>query len=237
MTQSGRGARFSCSVWSPHRLTIASALLLIGTTAFIVIYLNIQNHNGLAAYDQPVLEWMINHRSDSITTIMKLLTNTFSPIGITLMVIFTSGLIFYRTRQRWEPLILVGSLAFTYIISTAIKLITMNPRPPLSAAVPPPAISFSFPSGHVIGIAVVILVAGYLLWSHTKNRRDMAIWISSFIIGVGIIGFSRVYLGYHWLTDVSASVALAIAIFGSILLIEPLERYTATRSSTSSKNR
>ena len=37
-----------------------------------------------------------------------------------------------------------------------------------------------------------------------------------------MVAFSRLYLGYHWLTDVLASMGLAVAVTGIVILADGL---------------
>jgi len=37
-----------------------------------------------------------------------------------------------------------------------------------------------------------------------------------------VVAFSRLYLGYHWLTDVTASMGLAVAVTGIVILADGL---------------
>ena len=46
---------------------------------------------------------------------------------------------------------------------------------------------------------------------------------------IGVVAFSRLYLGYHWLTDVTASLLLAIAILGLVVGVDAW-RPTARRA-------
>lgn len=46
---------------------------------------------------------------------------------------------------------------------------------------------------------------------------------------IGVVAFSWLYLRYHWLTDVTASLLLAIAILGLVVGVDAL-RPTARRA-------
>jgi len=73
-----------------------------------------------------------------------------------------------------------------------------------------------------MGTATLLLVVGYLAWSRDADRRKLCVGGGVAVIGTLAVGLSRLYLGYHWLTDVSASATLAIAILGGVVVVDAL---------------
>lgn len=71
--------------------------------------------------------------------------------------------------------------------------------------------SFSFPSGHTAGAlsgALACLAAAMRAkWGGTKKTRGLA-W--GFVVVAVLIGFSRIYLGVHYCTDVLGGVLVGI---------------------------
>jgi len=67
---------------------------------------------------------------------------------------------------------------------------------------------YSFPSGHAMVSMVVYGIIGYLLSTHFPRWSGLI--ISSTLLLVVGIGFSRLYFGVHWPTDVIAGFAAGL---------------------------
>lgn len=69
---------------------------------------------------------------------------------------------------------------------------------------------FSFPSGHATTAMALYGLIAYFLFRHYHRhpKRLMIIWIAAVVIGS--IGFSRIYLGVHFLSDVLAGYLLGV---------------------------
>jgi undecaprenyl-diphosphatase len=64
--------------------------------------------------------------------------------------------------------------------------------------------STSFPSGHTMASSIFYLTMGVLLARTAARRREKTYFVASAILVTFLIGFSRVYLGVHYPTDVLA---------------------------------
>ncbi len=201
-------------------LCIGLLCILIGSAIFIFLFDNVREQNDIARLDQPTLAWFMGHRSNSLTAIMKLITTIASPIVLGVLVTVGSLVWGRKRREIWRPALLIGAMGLAVMTSTIIKLLTGRGRPPLSDMIPPFEVDFSFPSGHTLGIAVLVLVAGYLIYSRRPTKRRLFLWITMTVFGISIVASSRLYLAYHWITDIGASVGLALIVFGIVMLVD-----------------
>jgi undecaprenyl-diphosphatase len=203
-----------------RRAVLTTLLFFAGLIEFIVIYCNVKTHTGLYLLNTPVLEWMVSHRTPALNSIMEIITNAVSPLALAVVVLGTALTGIWHKKEIWRPTLLVGAVGVAFIVSTLIKNIVQNARPATINMVAPFELDYSFPSGHSIGIAVYLFVLGYLLYSRTRSTSHLWIWAGVSVFGIVIIALSRLYLGYHWLTDVSASVGLAAMILAVVMAID-----------------
>ncbi|MEJ1935526.1 phosphatase PAP2 family protein, partial [Nostoc sp. NIES-2111] len=84
-----------------------------------------------------------------------------------------------------------------------LKIVFDRPRPDLVAHLVDVR-TLSFPSGHAMMSAVTFLTIGVLL-ARTSPRRRLKVYIVAVAVALTLlVGFSRVFLGVHWPTDVLA---------------------------------
>lgn len=93
-------------------------------------------------------------------------------------------------------------------------------RPPITSMLLEVDHTPSFPSGHVMGATDFLLITTFLVFS--RHRRPIAT-IGAFAVAtilVILVGSCRVYLGYHWPTDVLASLSLSLVVLGAVIAVD-----------------
>ncbi|MHA7132587.1 phosphatase PAP2 family protein [Oerskovia turbata] len=212
-------------------------LIMIGVLGFLVVYDSVRERDDLWFADGAVLEWMVAHRTAAATTILTFVTNMFGPVILPVLVGVGCLCWGLATRRWWEPGLLAGAMVVSTLVSTVVKAAVARPRPPaVDQVVAGVEHSFSFPSGHTIGAATLVLVGGYLVWRQGKDGRHgglvLVLWVVVSVVVIAVVGGSRLYLGYHFVTDVLAGASLAVAVLGGVVVVDRLhETRSAARAS------
>src|SRR5262249_30213916 len=82
----------------------------------------------------------------------------------------------------------------------------------------------SFPSGHAMGSTIGFGMLAYLLWRESGPRRWRWLGIGIATLAILLIGFSRIYLRAHYLTDVLGGYAAGLAYLAACLTALELAR-------------
>lgn len=125
--------------------------------------------------------------------------------GITCIVI----ILLLRARRYAGAAVVTVTMMLTGLTVLYIKEAIMRPRPPAFFQAFPVS-DYSFPSGHATGAIVIYGLCAYLLALACPRVRRMIYAVASIIIIA--IGFSRLWLGVHYLSDVLAGYALGALI-------------------------
>lgn len=106
-------------------------------------------------------------------------------------------------RKNHAALLVLVAVGGALALSSLLKYGFQRPRPDL---VPHGSYVYtsSFPSGHSMMAAATYLTLGALLARVQPRRRLKAYLLGSALLLTVVVGFSRVYLGVHWPTDVLA---------------------------------
>jgi membrane-associated phospholipid phosphatase len=162
------------------------------------------------AVDKPAYHWVISHRAHLWTHEMKNLTK-IGDTWTTRAAAVTAAVCLAVTwsRMRWLPPVALGTLMVVHRgLTHAIHLV--NGR-----IGPPGHLHGTFPSGGSERCVVFYGLIAYLIWREFSGRRRAAIWAGAVVACLAFNeGYSRIYLGMHWTTDV-----LSGWFYGLLLLV------------------
>lgn len=203
------------------RNVFIGALLIAGLLLFVSIYDSISENDGLAAFDEPVRAWAATIQNQKLTILMRIITEISAPLSVAIITVVGAVIWKVRKKETWRPALVAGGVATALILSAVIKTITQRERPSITDLVDATgAISYSFPSGHTLGAAALLLIIGYFIFMTGPTAKRFAVISLAILVDISLVAISRIYLNYHWLTDVTASVGLAFIVLAIIVAID-----------------
>lgn len=141
-------------------------------------------------------------------------------LGATKFIIVISLLLcfIFFWQKRYDYFLVIGLSVFgAEGIGIVLKYLIERSRPDALS----PLIhfdGFSFPSGHALNAMVFFAVIMYISSLEIKSgfwRSAIFVFLSVIIL---IVGFSRVYLGAHWPSDVIGSFSIGLIWFTIVVL-------------------
>ncbi|NLW86436.1 MAG: phosphatase PAP2 family protein [Planctomycetes bacterium] len=129
----------------------------------------------------------------------------------TIAIIVVAVVTYLALTSRWHKALLVLVTVSTGLgLTCLIKSFIDRGRPDVVPHLVNVS-SQSFPSGHAMMSAVVYLTLGTLI-AQSSDRRRVKLYVMSLAVVMTLaIGFTRVYLGVHFPTDVLAGWSLGLA--------------------------
>ncbi len=161
--------------------------------------------------DQAISNWFGLHRTGWATEFMRDVTALGGKPVLVLVVVFAAGLLVALHRRRAALFVLASVLGATLLDSFAKDLVG-RARPALTdpALLPLMPHNGSFPSGHSLVSVVVYLTLALLVAAHLRSRAGRLVLLGGSLALCFLIGFSRIYLGVHYFTDVLAGWATGL---------------------------
>lgn len=193
-----------------NKKIIFFSIIPIIIVIFVLLFFLI---NGIYRTDTHILNYIRNFVNDDLTTFMKFITSFCSPV-----VMITIAIILVIILKRKNITVLIfGNMIFVIILNFILKLIFSRQRP-LSYMLIDES-GYSFPSGHsMVGIAFYGMII-YITYKLIKKVWLRRIFTISLAVLIALIGFSRIYLGVHYPSDVIAGFAFGYMFLILFLLI------------------
>ena len=160
----------------------------------------------ITSFDQQVLQYLFAHR-DVATTLSFI---NISELGSTIFVVGI-GIIIGLLLLLRRNIPLATSFAVSIIGGGAAALVLKE----VVRRARPDAIyqayletGYSFPSGHATLAAALYGSLMYLAWHTIPSRAGRIVAILVLAVVIGLIAFSRLYLGVHYVSDVLGGLVL-----------------------------
>lgn len=200
-----------------HQLTMA-LLAFLSFIAFLILLIITITLGPNTSLNEPLFHFLQSLRLPNIDKFFVVITmfgDTIVVMSIGLLLVI--ALVF---KKKWRSAFHL--LAITLLSGTVfyfLKIFIYSPRPIKFLVIDR---SSSFPSGHM-GFSVTIL--GFIAFLTAQALSKKWQWIPYTLASVLIIliGYSRLYLGTHWLEDILASLFIGLTIL--LVVIISYRRY------------
>lgn len=180
--------------------------------------------NEFEQVDKDAAAWAKMMRNDPLTVLMNVVSalgNWYSFLSIFLIL----GFIMYKQRGKLQaPLIaiaiILGASAVMYILKEAFD----RERPTLDTLVD--AKLPSFPSGHSMLSVVFYGFVIFYIWKVAKHHVFKVTMTFLLLILIGLICWSRIYLGAHFASDVIAGILAGVGWLAIALMVYLVIKFT-----------
>ena len=182
-------------------------IFTISFITFVIIAISVSL--GLTQnIDQEIYMLVKNMHNQKLTQVLKIITNLGGIPSLSIIMFILVITLIICKKEKLGIAIMLNLLisSLSYII---LKNIFQRSRPEMVQSLIS-EVGYSFPSGHSCNNMAFYGLIIYLVCENVKNKKLRNL----LCIGLGIIpiliGFSRIYLGVHYFTDVIAGFCLGI---------------------------
>lgn len=191
---------------------IVTGLVVCLLTAWLFAALldAVHEHDVLVHRDQTVANWFHGNGTALGDRVFVIISAIGSPVSMA--VLFVAAVLYlWRARQRTLLVAWVLSYVGGTVLDGVIKDVVRRPRPEFAAKFLHYS-SWSFPSGHSMGSLIGFAMLAYTVIRVRKiesRRVKAAIWAGA-VLMIALVGYSRIYLAVHYLSDVVAGYTLGV---------------------------
>lgn len=185
-------------------------LLVASSIGFVTLtFLVVGSPSWITELDLSAQDAAFELRSSWMGEAMIWITRLGSRIVIGLLMLALTWWVMRTGRCRKALSIMVIAFLANPLLELLLKNLVGRPRPMASQLVVTNGLSF--PSGHVLATVGFYGVLAAVIWSSADRRSIQIGAYTAATVIIVLVGFSRVYLGVHWFTDVVGATLLGIA--------------------------
>lgn len=148
--------------------------------------------------DTTVNLWTTAIHNDLFVFLAKIGSIVFDTTIIVAASLVIATFLFLKNHKA-QSLLLLTAIGGDALIVGIIKNIDPVLRPSNQLLL---GAGYSYPSGHSAGVIVFVGLVAYYAWLHWRSMRSRVVVLGGLSLVTAVVGFDRVYLNVHWLSDV-----------------------------------
>lgn len=205
-----------------------AAVVAVAGGAFTLLADSVTEGDGPASLDPTVAGDVVEHRTGVLTSIAHLLSFAGSEIVLGVLSVGLVVVLLDRRGPRWA-ILAAGTMGASAALTVGVKTAFTRARPGAADRLGPFDSTYSFPSGHTLNSAVFLGLVCLLVVPLLSRRARLGAYGVAALLAAGV-GLSRVYLGYHWTTDVLASWTIAAMLLTVVHVVDRILSARARQS-------
>ncbi len=189
-----------------HLQVVLATLFAFFVGAFAHVVEDYLDREELTRWDVEFSRWLHAHATSPLTSFFNVVTYAGNVAFLALFTAVVAAWLVRRARVNEAVFVLLSALGIE-VVNAILKLMFHRPRPELAYV---HLDTYSFPSGHATGATAIYGVVVYLLVRDRARAARVGAAIG-FVALILLVGFSRLYLEAHYLSDVLAGCSLGAA--------------------------
>ncbi|MBA2685562.1 MAG: phosphatase PAP2 family protein [Gemmatimonadaceae bacterium] len=203
-------ARLDPRAYLTIHIVIGLVVCLLTAWLFAALLDSVREHDVLVRRDQALADWFHLNGTPLGYRLNVIISLIGSPIA---MAALFAVVVLYLWRKKQRTLIAAWVLSYVggTILDGVMKEVIRRPRPEYATRFLH-FNSWSFPSGHSMGSLIGFAMLAYTIIQIVPVKSlaaETGIWAGAFIM-VALVGYSRIYLSVHYLSDVIAGYTLGV---------------------------
>jgi len=203
-------ARLDPRAYLTLHIVVGLLVCLLAGLIFAVLLDSVREHDVLVTRDEAVANWFHGNGTAFGDRVFVIVSAIGSPVAMA--VLFAAAVLYlWRAKQRTLLVAWVLSYVGGTVLDGVIKDVVRRPRPEFAAKFLHYS-SWSFPSGHSMGSLIGFAMLAYTIirvWKVESLAARVGIWAGA-VVMIILVGYSRIYLGVHYLSDVAAGYTLGV---------------------------
>lgn len=193
-------------------LTVVAALAFIAVAGMVV-------EGDTQQIDEAIIQWFRQPGNPNLARGPAWLTEVaidITALGSTVVLVMVVGAVagfLWLQGQTRLMFLLIAAMAGGTVLNALMKMTFARARPNVVPHLRE-VFTYSFPSGHAALSAIVYLTIGVLLFEVVRGRAARLYCLAVAMTATALVGFTRVFLGVHYPSDVLAGWAAGIGWAG-----------------------
>jgi membrane-associated phospholipid phosphatase len=203
--------RYGVRLWHRDPRTVTLSALVVGFAAAVFAFAHLTEDyltgDPIVRWDVRFAAWLHEHASHPLVRVFDVITLAGNSV-VLFVVVAAIGIVLLRRAHPNEAAVIAFAFGGSAIVNALLKLLFHRARPEVAFV---HLDTYSFPSGHAAVSSATFTTIAFLLGRRYRSLRARLLISLGTLVAILLVGFSRLYLGAHYLSDVLAGISFGFA--------------------------